>query len=194
MPLWAFLSIIITFCLLVLIEFFFPHMATGAIIGLAAKVHRREEPRGGLVLALYNFFPIFVIRELFFLASIQMVTMLTSLILRYGALKGFTITVLFILFTFCLILRFFASFAEEAIVITKVGPFTAIGRSFKLIISYLGHVMFLILLMIVITLRIFINAAMFSTLSTKRSLPPPLSPCRRMKLQNKIDLLNISIH
>ena len=161
LPFWVFLTIIIIFCLLLLIEFFFPHMALGAIIGLAAKMHRQEEPRGGLVLALYNFFPIFVVRELFFLASIPMVTTLTSLILRYGALKGFTITVLFILFTFCLILRFFASFAEEAIVITKVGPFTAIGRSFKLIISYLGHVMFLILLMIVITLRIFINAAMF---------------------------------
>lgn len=161
LPLWAFLTIIIAFCILVLIEFFFPHMATGAIIGLAAKMHHQEEPRGGLVLALYNFFPIFVVRELFFLASIPTVTTMTSLILRYGALKGFTITLLFIIFFFCLILRFFASFGEEAIVITKVGPFTAIGRSFKLIISYLGHVMFLILLMLVITLRIFINAAMF---------------------------------
>lgn len=161
LPFWAFITIIIAFCILVLIEFFFPHMATGAIIGLAAKMHRQEEPRGGLVLALYNFFPIFVVRELFFLASIPTVTTLASLILRYGALKGFTVTILLILFFFCIILRFFSSFAEEAIVITKVGPFTAIGRSFKLIISYLGHVMFLILLMIVITLRIFINAAMF---------------------------------
>ena len=50
-----FATIITIFILMVLIELFIPHLCLGAIIGLGAKAHRKEEVRGGLVLALYNF-------------------------------------------------------------------------------------------------------------------------------------------
>jgi hypothetical protein len=160
-PFGIFITTITFFLILVVCELFFPHMALGAIIGLAAKVHKKEKPKGGLVLALYNFFPIFVVREIFFLTSVSTVTTIISLILRYGALKGFAISILLILFVVSVVLRFFASFAEEAVVIRKVGPFSAINKSFKLIISYLSHIVFLLLLLIVITLRIFMNVAMF---------------------------------
>jgi len=163
LPFWLFLTIIIFFILLVLIEFFMPKMCLGAIIGLSAKAHRKEELRGGLVLALYNFWPIFAIHEIFVFSNITTTITAISLILRYGGSGNFKYTAVgLIVFFFIIssILKFFASFGEEAVVIRKMGIFGAIGHSFKLIISYLGHVVFLIMLLIMISLRILMNALM----------------------------------
>lgn len=161
MPGWFFWTFVVGFTTLLLIEFFFPHLAMGAIIGLAAKAKMREPVKGGLVLALYNFFPIFVIHELFVFAGFSMAITLTSLVLRYiqGDAAIFTIVVIWIVWVFSNVLHFFFSFAEEAVVIDKLGMFMAMGKSFKLIISYLGHIMFLLLLLFVISLRILLNAA-----------------------------------
>lgn len=160
LPLWVFLTIIITFVLMVIVEIFLPKMCLGAVIGLAAKSYRKEEMRGGLVLALYNFWPIFAIQEFFLFSSITTTITAVSLALRYGT-EGLRFAAIgFIIFFFLLsnILKFFASFAEEAIVIRKIGIFRAVGQSFKLIVSYLSHVMFLIILLLMISLRIAINA------------------------------------
>lgn len=158
-PFWAFLTIIITFGLMVLIEFFVPHMALGAIIGLAAKSFRGERVRGGFVLAIYNFLPLFTVREIFLFSSIATAATAISLVLRYvpGDIKTPIVIGIALLWTISNILKFFASFAEEAIVVRRHGMFHAIGESFKLIVSNLGHVMFLLLLLFVISIRIFIN-------------------------------------
>ncbi|MBI1934417.1 hypothetical protein HYS30_01995 [Candidatus Peregrinibacteria bacterium] len=160
LPLWLFLLIIITFMLMVLIEIFLPKMCLGAVIGLAAKSYRKEEMRGGLVLALYNFWPIFAIQEVFLFSSITTAITVISLSLRYGTegLRFAAIGFIIFFFLFSNILKFFASFAEEAIVIRKVGTFSAVGQSFKLVVSYLSHVMFLLLLLLMISLRIAMNA------------------------------------
>jgi len=42
------------------------------------------------------------------------------------------------------LLRFFFSFAQPAVVITRTGIFEAMGQSFKLIVSYWGRVMFFV--------------------------------------------------
>ena len=162
MPFWVFLIIITAFISLVVIELFMPHLCLGAIIGLAAKSHRKEEMRGGLVLALYNFFPIFAIHEFLMLSGLSTLITASSLILRYidPALKFPSIYMAITLFIVANILKFLFSFAEEGVVIRKQGIFTAIGRSFKLIVSHLGHVVFLILLLLVISLRILINTLM----------------------------------
>src|SRR3989338_5013640 len=83
MPFWMFATIITVFVLMVVIELFMPHLCLGAIIGLGAKAHRKEEVRGGLVLALYNFFPIFAIHELLVLSGFSTLVTATSVILRY---------------------------------------------------------------------------------------------------------------
>lgn len=160
LPLPVFLLFIIAFILLVVVEFFFPHICTGALIGLSAKSYRKEEVKGGLVLGLYNFFPIFAIHEFLTLGSLSTIITVCSLILRYidGPIGSFVITMVLILFFFSLLLKFFFSFAEEAVVIQKMGIFSAIGRSFKLIVSHLSHIVFLLILLFVISLRIIINA------------------------------------
>ncbi len=160
LPLWLFLTIVITFVLMVIIEIFLPKMCLGAVIGLAAKSYRKEEIRGGLVLALYNFWPIFAIQEFFLFSSIVTTVTTISLALRYGTegLRFAAIGFILFFFLFSNILKFFASFAEEAIVIRKVGLFRAMGQSFKLIVSYLSHVMFLLILLLMISLRIAMNA------------------------------------
>ncbi len=160
LPFWLFALIIVLFVILVVVEFFFPHICTGAIIGLAAKSYRKEEVKGGLVLGLYNFFPIFAIHEFLTLGSLSTIVTVCSLIIRYipGSLGTLAITMVCILFAFSLLLRFFFSFAEEAVVTQKLGIFVAIGRSFKLIVSHLSHIVFLLLLLFVISLRILVNA------------------------------------
>jgi len=153
--------IVLFFLLLLLVEFFLPHLCLGSIIGLTAKAYAGEKnPQGGLVLGLYNFFPIFAIHEFLFLSSITTLTTATSLTLRYvdGTIKFGAIVILFLIFCSTNILKFFFSFAEEGVVIQKLGIFESIGRSFKLIVSHLKHVMFLLLLLLVISIRIIMNA------------------------------------
>lgn len=156
----VFFIIIIIFILMVITEFFFPHLCMGALIGLSAKSYRHEEVKGGLVLGLYNFFPIFAIHEFLTLGSLSTIITVCSLILRYvdGPLSTLSITMVLILFLVSLTLKFFFSFAEEAVVLQKMGIFEAIGRSFKLIVSHLSHIFFLLLLLFVISLRIVVNA------------------------------------
>jgi hypothetical protein len=162
MPFWVFLTFIIFFIVLIIVELFLPHLCTGAIIGLAAKSYRNEPVKGGLVLGLYNFFPIFAIHEFLVLASASTVITATSLMIRYvdGTIKWWSISILFVIFILSNILRFLFSFADEAVVLQRMSVFGALGKSFKLIVSHLGHVMFLLLLLFVITLRIILNAAM----------------------------------
>jgi hypothetical protein len=160
MPHWFFWSFITFLCLLFTIEFFFPHLAEGAIIGLIAKSKMGEEVKGGLVLALYNFFPIFAIHEIFVLGSHSMTITLASVVARYiqGNITWTIIPGLFVLWALCNVMRFFFSFAQEAVVIDRRGIFDAMGRSFKLIISYLSHIMFLLVLLFIISIRVILNA------------------------------------
>ena len=161
LPFWLFLTFMIMLVVIIIVEWLFPHMATGAIIGLAAKSLRKEEVKGGLVLGIYNFFPIFAIHEFFMLSRVTVLITVCSLILRYGGQAAtLGIIVVISIYAFSNILRFFFIFAEEAVVIRKEGIRKALKVSFKLVISYLGHIIFLLLLFFIITLRIFINAAM----------------------------------
>lgn len=166
LPLWASLAILGTFGLMVLIEFFVPHLCRGAMIGLTAKAHRGEPVRGGMVLALYNFFPLFAIHEFLFLSGWTTIVTATSLTLRYieGPFGTGVIGMLLFLFVLTNLLKFLFSFADQAVVVKKMGIFGAISRSLKLVISHLSQIMFLILLMIVISIRILINAAVIIVL------------------------------
>jgi len=166
LPLWAFITFLAAFVLLVILEIFIPKMCLGAIIGLAAKSHKKEEVKGGLVLALYNFLPLFAVRELFVLGHITIMITIISLVVRYmpSGLHIPIVVLAFIFWFFSNIFRLLAIFAEEDIVIRKSGIFTALGRSFKLIISHVGHVFFLFLLLLVISLRILLNAVVLFVL------------------------------
>jgi hypothetical protein len=158
LPFGLFITIVTTFLVLLFIEFLLPSFTDGAIIGLGAKSHNKEKVNGGFVLAMYNFFPIFAVHELFVFSGVNLLITALSILLRYGSgLQGFLIVVTLLLWSFSSILKFFSSFAEPAIVIEKAGIFLAIGKSMKLVISYLWHVIFLVLLMLIISIRIFIN-------------------------------------
>lgn len=163
LPVGAFATIVAIFLTMLVIEIFLPSLCLGAIIGLSAKSYRKEEVKGGLVLGLYNFFPLFVIKEALILSSFSMAITFTSIILRYGESRGliiFLLCALWFLWLFSMLLRFLLSFAEESVVIRKTGTFEAMGKSFKLVISHLGKIVFLIVLLFVISIRILINALM----------------------------------
>jgi hypothetical protein len=161
MPRWFFWTFIISFTLLIIVELLFSHLAHGAIIGLAAKSHLGEPVKGGFILALYNFFPIFAIHEIFVFGSLNTTITITSIVIRYvsGSASIPIIIILWLLWLLSNVLRFFFHFAQEAVVIDRIGVFAALGKSFKLIISHLGKIMFLVLLLLVISLRIVLNAA-----------------------------------
>jgi hypothetical protein len=160
LPLGIFMAMTGILLLLLLVEFFLPHVCTGAIIGLGAKAFRKEEVKGGLVLGIYNFWAIFAIQEFLTLSSLSTVVMAVSIVIRYmeGPMRLWVLGMITAILCFSLFLKFFFSFAEEAVVIQKLGIFASLARSFKLIISHLGHVIFLLLLLFVISLRIIINA------------------------------------
>ncbi len=159
-PLWLTIVITVIFLILLGIEVIFPNLAKGAIIGLAAKSHKKEKVEGGLVLALYNFFPILGIHEFLVLSSWATTLTLCSVTLRYipGDAKFAMVAIIVSFFLLSNILKFFFSFAEPAIVIQKAGVFTAMSTSFKMIVSYLSHAMFLFLLLLIISIRTMINA------------------------------------
>lgn len=158
-PPWFFWSFVTTLLVLFVIEIFMPHFASGALIGLAAKAHKKEPLKGGLVLALYNFFSIFAAHEILVFSGWSLAISSSWMIYRYidGSMKFVLIWALIGLWVISNIFKFFFSFAEEGIVIQKLGVFEAMGRSTKLIVSYLGHVMFLLLLLLIISLRIVVN-------------------------------------
>ncbi len=160
LPLWVFIALTAFLVLLLLLQLFFPTLATGAIIGLAAKSYRKEEAKGGAILALYNFFPMLEIHGLFLLSSATVTFTAASFIIRYAApgARMLMLPLLCVLFLISLLFTFFASFAEEGVVIRKLGVFDAIGKSFKMILSNLTHIMFLLVLLLVIFLRVLINA------------------------------------
>jgi hypothetical protein len=161
LPKWLAISIIVFLLILVAIELIFPHFAKGAIIGLAAKEYKKEEVKGGLVLAIYNFFPIFALHELLVFSGTTTTITWASLSLRYGgeaAIAG--VVIIGVLWVVSHILQFFWVFAEEAVVVRKVGVGKSMKRSFKLVVSYLGHVVFLLLLLFFISLRILANILM----------------------------------
>ena len=161
LPLPVSMAILLTFGAMVLVEFFAPHLCRGAMIGLVAKAHKGEPVKGGLVLALYNFFPLFAIHEFLFLSGWTTILTIGSLTMRYieEPVRSGTIAMLIFLFLLTNLLKFLFSFADQAVVVKKMGIFAAISRSFKMVISNLSQIMFLILLLVVISIRIVINAA-----------------------------------
>jgi hypothetical protein len=162
LPFWLFIIITGILLLLIPLEMFVPTIATGSIIGLAAKAKNGEEVRGGLVLGLYNFFAILEVHGLFVISGVSTMVTVTSMMIRYGSgnLRYGMIAVVILLWIIASLFHFFASFAEEAIVIRKKGVFGGVSESFKLIISHLSHIMFVLILLFVITLRVIINAVM----------------------------------
>lgn len=158
LPFWLFLTIIIAFIALLIVELFVPSLSAGAIIGLTAKAHNKEKMNGGFIMALYNFFPILAVHELFIFSSLSIFITSISVILRYGSgLEYMLIGVASLVWIFSNILKFFSSFTESGIVVDKLGIFISGAKSVKLIFSYMPHVMFLTLLLLVITIRIVIN-------------------------------------
>ncbi len=158
LPPLLFWTIVVLFILLLCIEFLVPSLATGAIIGLSAKAHGKEEMKGGMILALYNFFPIFAVHEIFVFSSFSILITTLSLIFRYGeTLTPLMTIVVLIVWIVSNIVKFFSSFIEPAIVIEKLGVFEAGAKSVKLMFSYMAHVTFLFFLLTIISIRIFIN-------------------------------------
>lgn len=158
LPPVAFWSITAFFLVLLVVELFIPSLSSGAIIGLAAKAHHREPQTGGIVLAVYNFFPILGVHQAFVFTGLSVLITTVSIILRYGAgLTAPLLIVAFIIWIISNILRFFGSFTESAIVVEKMNVFAAGAKSVKLMFGYMHHVVFLFVLLAIISIRIFMN-------------------------------------
>lgn len=158
-PFGWFLGITIGFILLLAAEFIVPHACAGAIIGLAAKSHRNEPMKGGLVLATHNFFPILAVHEIFILNGWATLVSACSLMLRYidGDMKYAGIIGAVSIFCISNVLKLFAGFAEEAVVLRKKSIGGGIAQSYKLLLSHTSQIMFILLLLFVISLRIVVN-------------------------------------
>jgi hypothetical protein len=161
MPLWLYGTLLGFTAMFTITAWLFPHIAKGAMIGLAAKCHRQEPVVGGLVLGVYNFFPIFGVHQLLVLSGFMTVLSAVSLVVRYtGDVAPVFVAIIAIIWLCTLVVEFFWIFTEESLVINKLGVKQAIKKSVKLVLSHLGHVMFLFLLLFFIILRIASNLLM----------------------------------
>ena len=84
LPLWFFITIIVAFIVLFAIELVVPSLTAGAIIGLAAKSYNKQPLKGGFILALYNFFPILALHEIFVLSGFSTMVTAASVSFRYS--------------------------------------------------------------------------------------------------------------
>ena len=109
-----------------------------------------------------SFFQVFLIFYItVILSGISTVISICSLALRYGgSFALFAIFAIIAVWLCTLCLEFFWIFVEEAIVIHKIGVRAAVKKSIKLVISHLGHIVFLMLLLFFIVLRIVGNLLM----------------------------------
>ena len=161
MPIGAYIGFLVFLAFFICFSWLFPHVARGSIIGLAAKCHRQEEVKGGLVLGLYNFFGLFAVHELLVLSGITSVISLCSIALRFtGSFAPVFIIAILCIWMITLLFEFLWIFSEEAIVIHKMTVPAAIKKSMKLVVSHLGHIVFLMLLLFFIILRIIGNLLM----------------------------------
>ncbi len=138
-----------------------PRVVTGALIGLAAKIHCGDEPKGGFVIGVFSFLPLLELAAAFVIIDGKTLFSAWSVLVRYmGAADVMLGTSIFLILIWCIafVFHFLFMFAEEAIVIRKFGVFRSIGHSFKLVISYLGRVVLIAVLLLVIILRIILNA------------------------------------
>ena len=164
LPMWFIVFIAITWGLTWSITKLIPTFSKGAIIGLAAKIHNEQDHRGGLVMALYNFVKIAEFHGMFMLANTSLVLWCSSLAIRWlddGGSTAVTLIVLWTLWFFSSFLYLISSFAEEGVVIKKHGVFKAVSESMKLFVSHVGHIVFVMILLLVISIRIFVSAVAF---------------------------------
>jgi len=163
-PMWFVILIGITWLLVWSITKLIPTFSKGAIIGLAAKIHNEQDHRGGLVLALYNFIKIAEFHGMFMLANTSLVLWCSSLAIRWLGDQGSIVATLLALWLLWLLSSFLyliSSFAEEGVVIRKHGVFKAVSESMKLFVSHVGHIVFVMILLLVISIRIFVSAIAF---------------------------------
>lgn len=159
LPFWLFLTIMILFVLLFIVELFIPSLSEGALIGLTAKAYKKEPVNGGFILALYNFFPMLALHEIFVFSSFTLMLTVCSMLLRYASDLNYPLMAFaFFIWLVSCFFKFFFNFAEEGVVIEKRSVFEAAGRSVKLIVSNVKHMVFLVILMLVISIRIILNA------------------------------------
>ena len=166
---WAFVqgkpflvvSIITTAIIYVLLWIFIPRFATAALIGLAAKIRNNDEPKGGLVIGVFNFLPLVELAAALGAIGAKTLFSVWSLVVRYmTGIEGIfsTAVILLVFWAVSFVFHFLFTFAEEAVVIRKVGIFSALGQSFKMVLSYLSKVVLIAVLLLIIMLRIVVNA------------------------------------
>ncbi len=148
--------------LFIVIYILVPLVINGALIDLITKLKKGRPLKGGVAKGLVTLFPMFKYHALmspFTLFSILMqlsfVLRLSGIQIMYVALPFF---ILFYIIGFIMIIIF--SFADQYIVLKNDSFTAAMGHSTKLVLVHFKETLFLMLLMLLISIRILINVVL----------------------------------
>lgn len=145
--------------ILLIIYMFVPLIINGALIDLISKIKQNRPLKGGVGKGIMCLFPMVKYHALIspfglfsILMEISFILRLSGLEIMYFVLPFF---ILFFLIGFIMIIIF--SFADQYIILENSSFIAAMGHSTKLVLVNFRETIFLMLLMLLISVRIFIN-------------------------------------
>ncbi|KKP36660.1 hypothetical protein A2483_03215 [Candidatus Peregrinibacteria bacterium RIFOXYC2_FULL_33_13] len=167
--------LIIISIVIILLYLFVPTLTQGALISLTARISNNQKVRliDGVSYGFLSFLRLFEYHLL--IKSFGILTVFTELAFigrNFGWLwvKLLSIPmILFGIFSFVILLMF--TYAEYFIVIDEEGVFPAIGKSTKLVIKHWPETFLIGILMIIITIRVLVNALLVLLIPTLIILP-----------------------
>jgi len=159
-------TISIVFAILVILfliaKMFIPLILNGALIDLIAKLKQNRSLKGGVAKGIVCLFPMFKYHAIMspfglfsILIELSFVLRLSGIQILYIVLPFFT---LFFLLGFIMTIIF--SFTDQYIILKNESFATAMGYSTKLVLVHFKETIFLILLMLLISIRILINVVL----------------------------------
>ena len=145
--------------LFVVIYFLVPLIVNGALIDLIAKLKQDRPLKGGVAKGIVCLFPMFKYHALMspfglfsILVEISFVLRLSGIEIMYVVLPFF---ILFYIIGFIMLIIF--SFADQYIILKNSTFTAAMGQSTRLVLVYFKETLFIMLLMLLISIRILIN-------------------------------------
>ena len=138
---------------------FVPLIINGALIDLINKLKQGRPLKGGVAKGMVCLFPMFKYHALMSPFNLFSILMEISFVLRLSGIEIMYVVlpffILFYLIGFIMIIIF--SFADQYIVLNGDTFTAAMGNSTRLVLVHFKETIFLILLMLLISIRIFIN-------------------------------------
>lgn len=138
---------------------FVPLVLNGALIDLINKLKQDRPLKGGVAKGIVCLFPMFKYHAVMSPFSLFSILMQVSFVLRLSGIEIMYVLMPFFIIFYLIgfIMTIIFSFADQYIILNNDSFLSAMGNSTKLVLVHFKETIFLILLMLLISVRILIN-------------------------------------